>query len=111
MTYMKMDFLERKYRLAGIQLVTHINWTTEATVFQLLGMLTIVMKTKTFTVLANQRALLLSRNEKESKKQIEKKKQKHPLFNEGHISQNLFCFHHNFCLRNGTELDNDLNYR
>ena len=50
---------------------------------------------------------------KECGKELEKQqiKQKRPSFDKGDFPQNLFCFHCNFCLRNGTHLGNDSNYR
>ena len=58
---------------------------------------------KDFTILANQRALLVSKNEEKNLKTIAKTKA-----SEGGFSQkNLFCFHLSFWLRKGTELGND----
>ena len=74
--------------------------------FHVLGELTIIMKTKTFTVLVNQRLCLCHRMRKRNQKTIAKTK-----VDKGDIPKNLFCFHFNFCLRNGTELGIDSNCR
>ena len=62
-----------------------------------LGVLTIVMKTKTSTVVANKRPLLVSKNAEKNLKT--------------NSVNNLFRFHRNFSLRKGAELGNDSNYR
>ena len=67
------------------------------------------MKTKTVTVLANQKVLLVSRNAEKNLRTMAKVIA--PAMYLGGFSQNLFWFHHNFCLRNDTELSNDSNYR
>ena len=74
-----------------------------------LGGPTIVTTTKTFTVLANRRALLVSRNVGKNRKNNSEN-----LSDRGQlcgIFSGICYFHHNFCLRNGTELGSDSNYR
>ena len=74
------------------------------------GVLTFVIKTKTFTVLANQITLLVLRNvEKNLKNNSENNSVR--KFNKSDFPKNLFCFHRNFCLRSGTELGSDSNYK
>ena len=72
--------------------------------FPNLCVLTIVMKTKTFTVLANRRAFM-SKNAKKNLKDNEK-----TIASAGNyvdFPRNLFCFRPKFCLRNDTELGNE----
>ena len=74
-----------------------------------LGVLTIIMKTNTLTVVTKQRASPGSRIEEKNLKNSRENSSVRNLIRG--FSPNLFCFHRNFCLRNGTELGNDLNYR
>ena len=62
------------------------------------------MKTNTFTVVANQRALLVSRNAENNLKN--NSEDNSSAVQKGDFSKDLFCFHCNFCFRNGTELGN-----
>ena len=66
-------------------------------IFRVSWWLTIVMKTKSFTVLANQRAFTFSRNSERNLKNNSGNNSVHNLIRG--IPQNLFCFHRNFCLR------------
>ena len=68
------------------------------------------MKTKTFTILANQRALLVSRN---AEKSLTNNKENSNVRNLISVIFPKICFffHRNFCLRNDTGFGNESNYR
>ena len=72
---------------------------------------TVVMRTKvfTFTVIANHKALHVSRNAEKNVETVAKTIAS--ATNNVKLSPIFICFHRNFCLKNGTELDNDWNYR
>ena len=72
-------------------------------------MLTIIMNSKTVTVLANRRALLVSRNAGKNLKAIAKT----ILFATNYVefSSKFVCFRRNFSLRNGTVLGSKSDYR
>ena len=71
------------------------------------SVLTIVMKTKAFTVLANHTILLVSRNAEKTLKNNSKKIVS--ATNCMEFSPKFGCFHLKFCLRNGKEFGKDFN--
>ena len=71
--------------------------------------MTVAMKTKIFTVLTNRIGLLVSRNAERNLKTNSEKIAS--AANCVGFSPKFVFFRGNFCLRNGTELVNDSNYR
>ena len=69
----------------------YVFWIFVWNVDRFLGVLIIVMKTKTFTVLANERALPVLRNAEEN---LKNKSGNHTIHNKlyGTFSKNLLCF-------------------
>ena len=72
-----------------------------------LSVLTVITKTKKFTVLANQRALYVSRN---AEKNLQNNSENNTVRNfillaDDFFFKILFWFNRNFCLTNSTETD------